>query len=292
MLAAMSGLLAAYFINNLIFFDTLTSYFLLFMIMAFVIAATPYTGTQKTIAEFSIKEKERAEGERLLRWIAALVVIIAVPLIAVPQLMKTHRAYKEFLLPLSDRITYEQYVEDTSSYGSGLFLAQRADFSFQSVYSPNLSQIMQQTPENKTVAANAIQGIIDTIKESDKRYPMNEQGELAMGRLASIKMVVLNAADPASLATMKAAALNAITLSPTNVNAYILLGQEYVYEQKYDDAYAAFEKARALEPALSQPHLAMINLANITLDRKKFDFFVARAKAESPDFVAHTNVSS
>jgi hypothetical protein len=208
-------------------------------------------------------------------------------LLVIPQIVKTHRAYEEFILPLSVRTTWYQKVEDTASYGSGLFLAQRADFAYQSVFGPNLQQIMQQDDTNKKIAADSIQGLIDALQVSFKRYPINEQGELAMGRLASTKMVILDAPDPLSIATMKAAGEAAIAISPTNPSGYLLLGQEYVYEENYTQAYALFEQARLLEPAVLQPQLALVNLANVLHD-PKLAFYIARAKQESPQFAAES----
>ncbi len=273
---AMMGLFAAYMLNNLIFFDTLTSYLLLFMIIASIVAASPYTHGAIV----------NSVWQKIARYILALGVIIVVGAVVIPQLIKTYRAYEEFLLPLDQRTAWYQKVEDTSSYGSALFLAQRADFTYQSVYYANLQNILQQNTTNKTIVVNAIQGLIDTLQRSFQKYPANEQAELSMGRLASIKMVILNGPNPASLATMKNAGQAAIAISPTNPSAYLLLGQEEIYEQNYSAAYATFEQARELEPALIQPQLALVNLATILHDTTKEAFFIARAKQESPDFAA------
>jgi len=279
-LAVMSGLLAAYLLNNLIFFDTITSYLLLFMMISVIVAASPY----QHMATIS-----KVAWQKIARYFLGGLLIIGALAIVIPQLIKTHRAYEEFLLPLDQRTTWYQKIENTASYGSGLFLAQRADFEYQSVFSPNLGEILQQPAANKAIAAGSIQGLINTLENSFKRYPINEEGELTAGRLASIKMVILNAPDPASLATMKSAAQAAISISPTNPNGYLLLGQEYIYEQNYTAAYAQFEKARALVPAFIQPQLALINLATILDDTRREAFYIARAKQESPDFVATMN---
>jgi O-antigen ligase len=276
LLAVMSGLLAAYLLNNVIFFDTVTSYFLFFMIGAFIISQGP------DVYEHVIS----SSWQKILRIVLGLAIVATVLAIVIPQLVKAHRGSIEFTMPLDRRAAFYQEVENTSPYGAALFISQRADFSYESIFAPNLGEILQQNEGNRTIAANAIQGLIDTLQNSFQKYPPNEQGELAMGKLASIKMVILNAPDANSLATMKAAAEAAISISPTNPNGYMLLGQEYVYEQKYDDAFAQFDKARALEPDLIQPHMALINLANLIQDSKKAAFYIAQAKQESPDFVA------
>jgi O-antigen ligase len=275
-LVTVVGLLAAYLLNNVIFFDTVTSYLLLFMITAYVMAATPY----------EVVPAIEPVWQKVARGIKGIAIVVVVLLIVIPQITKTHRAYKEFLLPLDQRATYYQTVENTSSYGSALFIAQRADFSYQSIFSPNLQEILQQNQGNRTIAAQDIQGLIDTTKRSMTTYRPNEQGELAVARFESIKMVILNAPDAASLASMKAAAQSAMALAPTNPNGYILLGQEAIYEQKYADAYTAFEQARHLEPALPEAQFALVNLANLLHDQKRLTFYVLRAKQESPDFAA------
>ncbi len=272
----LSGLLAAYLLNNLIVFDTVTSYFAFFIIAAAIIARSPYSFEQVT---------ESAQ-EKGLRIIAGLGVMVLVVWIVIPQIVKTHRAYEEFIIPLDRRAAYYQTVEDTASYGAALFVSQRADFSYEQIFSPNLASILQQNQGNKTIAANAIQSLIDTLQRSFTKYPPNVQGELAMGKLASIKMVILNAPDSASLATMKSGAEMAVSLAPNNPNGYMLLGQEYVYEQQYNNAYAQFEKARTLEPLWLAPHMALINLANLLHDDKKAAFYVVQAQQEVPGFTA------
>jgi lipoprotein NlpI len=85
---------------------------------------------------------------------------------------------------------------------------------------------------------------------------------------------------------MKYASEQAIVISPANPNGHLLLGQEYVYEQKYDAAFAEFEKARALQPTILMPHISLINLANLIKDGKRAQFYADRARQQSPDFAA------
>ncbi len=276
LLIVMSGLFAAYLLNNLILFDTVTSYFLIFMLLAFFMA------DQK----FEYPQTLSSVGEKTLRIILGLAIVTTVTAIVIPQLLKTHRSTMEFTLALDRRASYYQYTENTSSFGSSLFISQRADFSYQSIFEPNLGLILQQNEGNRKIAATAIQGLIDTLKDSFSRYPENSQGMLAMGKLASIKMVILNTPDADSLATMKFAAEQATIISPNNPNGYLLLGQEYVYEQKYDDAFVQFENARALQPTIVMPHMSLINLANLIGDRKRAQFYADRARQQSPDFAA------
>lgn len=274
LLVVISGLVGAYMVNNLIYFDTITSYLLLFMVMAFIISAVPY----------KYKDLVTTGWMNTVRYTVGGIILVGVTIIVVPQIIKTHRANREFTLPLDQRMSYYQKVENTASYGSGLFIAQRADFYYESVFSPNLNLILQQNEGNRKIAADAVQGLVDTLQHSFQYYPKNEQGELAMGKLASIKMVILNAPNEMSLATMKSAAQDAIVLSPTNPNGYLLLGQEYVYEQKYNDAYTQFEKARSLEVVLPQAQFALINLAGMLHDQKRLQFYIQRAQQESPEF--------
>jgi O-antigen ligase len=276
LLISMSGLLAAYMFNNLILFDTVTSYLILFMIIAYCIASVP---SQPEAWPEIIWQK-------ILRYILAIGIVCITMIIVIPQIVKTNRAYKEFIIPLDQRAAYYEKVENTASYGSALFLAQRADFSYESVFFPNLSEILQQNKTNRIIAATDIQALIDAMQNSFKKYPVNEEGELSIGRLANIKMVILNAPDTVLLATMKNAAMEAITIGPTNPNGYLLLGQEYIYQQDYAQAYAEFEKARALEPAFIQPQLALINLAQLLHDQNRLAFYIMRAQQQSPDFNA------
>ncbi len=272
-----SGLFVAYLLNNLIFFDTITSYYALFLFLAFLISAVP---------DIPMDAQHTARSFRILRWAIASVVLIVVSITATRQLQKAYRAHEEFIVPLDQRISFYKKVENTSPYGSGLFLAQRADFTYQSVYLPSLQDILKQSKTNQAIVVQAVQGLIDQLKTDMATYPPNEQEELAIGRLASLKVVLLNAPDPVSLATMKAAAQEAIILSPANPQGYLLLGQAYVYEQKYDEAYATFDSARRLLPAFSDPHHALINLALFLHDQKKAALYTQQAINESPDFVA------
>ncbi len=269
-------MIAALMINNLIFFDTVTSYFVLFMLVAYLISRSPY--------EFVPSRQREGSAQKSIRWTLVLGVLILVFAISVPQIKKAYYGAKEFTLPLDKRASWYQKVEDASPYGSSLFISQRADIAYAHVFEPNLASIMQQNEANKAVAITAIQGLIDALRISMEEYSKNEQGEMVLGKLAGIKMVIQNKIDPVSLGIMKQAAQEAILLAPNNPNAYLLLGQGYVYEQQYDEAFEQFEKARMLEPQVAQPHLSLISLAKLVGDNKKVVLYEKRALQESPYF--------
>ena len=68
-------------------------------------------------------------------------------------------------------------------------------------------------------------------------------------------------------------------MNPDSARLHQALGQEYVIQEKYDQALEAYQQAARSDPKLPEIHLAM---AVIYLELKKFD----QALAEAVDRVA------
>jgi O-antigen ligase len=272
------GFLGAYLLNNIAFFDTPTSLLALYGIFAFVISATlPPLGIDD-------HRRTRASAYLWVRTMGALVLISLMGIIIVGEMRKTYAGSREFTLPLEARAKAYDQTESMSPYGSAVFLAKRADFTYQSVYLPNVPMISEQSPENRAIAVKAIDALVASLYSSFTKYPENEEGWLSIGRLESVKVAINNKADPDTFKDMEHAGERAIALSPTNPQGYWLLGQAYVYEKAYGKAEAQFEKAYMLDPRVAESHMALINLAMLEADQKKFDMYIKRAYKESPGF--------
>lgn len=275
-LASMYALLAAYVVNNIVIFDTPTSYLLLFAVIG---ASLSYAkGNEELLVRFKNK------GQKILQGIAGFAVLVLVVIILIPPIVKMHRENTDLSLVFEDKIAWYPKTEQGSSYGSGINLSERSGQLYTDQLQPNLNSIVTETPANKDITIRLIDSLVGTMQNLFKKYPKDVQGLVNIGKIESIKMAIQNKTDEQSLNIMTQAANDSIQIAPKNPAGYWLLGQVYTYEGKFDQAFAEFETARLIEPGIADSHSNLIRLAAFLGDKKKVAIYTERALQESEDF--------
>lgn len=178
--ASISGLLAAYAINNIIIFDTMTSQFLFFVVVFWVASETEWQHSA-----YKISEKNRVEPlERIeVKWLkqagkGLLVFAIGVPVgfMIYNEYQKLAMVWKELFAQPPERTALYQMSERMSVYGAGISFAQRADDYGQ--------QYQRSSQLPKEMILKDIKALNETLIATMQKYPANMQSYMALGNLA------------------------------------------------------------------------------------------------------------
>lgn len=267
LVATVGGLMVAYGLNNFILFDIPGSYLIIFFIFGWL-----------AVSEVGGVDNDRNPGSVsnfLVRGGVGILVIIAVFSVVVPEIKKLKLVLAEMYAAVDTRVGLYQKAEDASPFGSGLSFAVRADVYSQS-YMNSINELSASSAKDKQLILTDIETISKHIMDNFKKYPASTQALTTLGRLASIKIAILNSPDPAALEQMAYAGSEIIRLAPRNVQGYWILGQVAIYNQDYDEALKIFNQALEIDRKVPTSHLVIINLAKLTNDQA----LLAKATAE------------
>lgn len=275
-----AGFIFAYLLNNFILFDTPTSYVLFFIFCAWL--ANPANPDLATVASSGeVQPETNKKGGKFFAYVGALLISIIILSNGIPQILKVRRTYFETQSPIVGRPAWYQRVEDTSPYGGSMFLGFRVDI-YSQLYQNHIDELTRHNEKDKAVLIADIDAQILAIQNNLKRFYPTTQATNSLARLASIKIALLNKLDPEALAVMKDASLKTIELSPTSPLGYWSLGQAYIYEQKYSITLDLFKQALALEPHLVESYIPIVNLLQITGDKKLLKEYIDQAHQLAP----------
>ncbi len=261
--AAFSGMLLAYLVNNFILFDVNISFLLFFVLLALL-------GLEE-VKQLIVSNNETDKPVRRYGMIAVGVAIMVIAFATtIPEIVKLKRILVEMYAPLNIRAGSYEISEKASPYGSGVTLAQRADVYTQN-YLGHLNEVLASSKDSQVLVMKDVDSLARALEISFDKYPVSAQGAIAYGRLGSVKIALLNALDEKSLKMMIDGGNLAIKLSPTNPQGYWILGQAYAYEGKFDEAKAVFKQALAINPKIPESYTALMELAKLAGDQKSFE---------------------
>ena len=264
--AAVSGFLFAYLLNNFILFDTVTSFLGIFLVTSWVIVRERGSSSD---------EPSRIGNVELYARSALAVAVVAVSLaIVIPEAVKLSRVFAEMFAPLETRSQMYSRSESASAYGSALSFSQRADVYAQN-YLNHMKEILAASPADKELVLKDIDAIAQTLKDLQQKYPKNVSGLVALGRLGSAKIAIENRLDQPVVDQILDAGNQIEAISPNNVEGYWVIAQAYAYEGKNDLALDAFRKAIAANPKVPESYQAVMEFAKMTGNQKLFDEMTA-----------------
>jgi hypothetical protein len=270
MVAVASGLLFAYLLNNLILFDVPTGYLFFFFVLWWLVFT--YLSQEGLLWNEDSQENPAWMAPRVL---VGLGVVIAVWAVVIPEINKLRYVLQELYSPVESRIALYDKSESASPFGSGLSFAIRADIYSQN-YMNHIGEIVADDQASQKLVLADIDEISKRIMDNMARFPESTQALTALGRLASVKVAILNHPDEQALQQMEYAGSEIIKLAPKNVQGYWTLGQVAIYRQKYDQALEIFNQALAIDPKVPTSHLVIINLAKLIGDQKLLQEAMAR----------------
>lgn len=261
--AAFSGMLLAYLVNNFILFDVNISYLLFFTFFALL-------GLEEVKQLMNTNNEGDKPAVRYAMIAAGIAIVVIAFATTIPEITKLKRVLVEMYAPLNVRAGSYEVSEKASPYGSGVTLAQRADVYTQN-YLNHLNEVLASSKDSQALVMKDVDSLARALEISFDKYPVSAQGAIAYGRLGSIKIALLNALDERSLKMMIDGGNRAIKLSPTNPQGYWILGQAYAYEGKFDEAKTVFKQALAINPRIPESYTALMELAKLAGDQKSFE---------------------
>ena len=256
-----SGLLFAYLLNNLILFDVAISYLLFFLVVGIILVSE----RKEDVSHVEII----GSRETTVRALLGTVIVVTSLIIVIPQIVKLYRVLFEMYAPLEQRAGLYQKSENTSPYGADITISQRADVYTQN-YLNHMNEVLASSETSHQLVLADVASLTAELQVAAQKYPQSAEGAIALARLGSIKISLLNKLDPDALQLMDTAARQAITLSPTNPQGYWLLAQTYTYEGKFDQALSVFNQALAINPKIPESYQYILELAKLTNNKKLY----------------------
>ena len=267
-----TGMLAAYFLQNLTVFDTVDSYLMFFLSLGFV-ASLQYqekTGLAEEVRSIASKvskgkiAKELAAkisqgGGRRLRWfewmalgVVALICFcnfvvgplradyLTVATVKTKSLiMPNGQIVKKIDKPFGSDARLNSYRETLSASSMGRY--QISDF-FAQVFLDALEDKSQNIPEDQQVKEFVF--LTDLLGQNIQTDPLDFKSRIILGDLYTFWGLI----DDSKFALAESTLQDAIKLAPKDQEGYWNLAQTKLFEMRIDDALALANQALALEP--------------------------------------------
>ncbi len=265
-----SVILIAYFIQNLTVFDMISSYLMLFLVLAFV------GGLEKTKPiEQGI---ETAKTNYSFHKIAFILLGIIFCFTFFYFVIQPARAGTYVIDALtadgSDlRIEFYEKAVDASPMGRFQireFFAQRSRTLFQNE--------IDGVP--KEIAERELGFVIDMLKDTMREYPLDFRSALQTSQIYSL-LAFVNIEYAKNAETT---AIEAIKLSPTNQQGYWALAQSKVHQGDIQSALNITQQAIALEQRVFQSYEIAIKVAKLSGNQELVEAIVQEALQINPNW--------
>ena len=271
--AILIGLIFAYFVQNLVFFDVLVTYIMLALLLAIIVYLTRESEASLVVSAPS-KGRIFASGA-----IFFLLFLISIRFFVLNPIKEAYLSFNFYNLPPEVRAYYTG-KRNFSLYG-GSRIAESYAGSIFDWYLNNFSSIK----ENKNLDVyvkdldNMINDIIDNSPNSEPTFI----GSNTIFQLLDIKYQLTK--DENLLPLMHLYSSKGIILSPNNVHSYVNKGRVFFYEKNYKESMAILEKALLLSPINPKLHVLLIDVARTSGDKKIMEEKIKRASEVLPGFI-------
>jgi len=274
--ALFSGLLLAYFLQDLILFETLLSYLMLATL--FGVIAVLSRGFDEVPANVSPKKFSPAARNTIAATLAVLA-IFSVRYFAVKPLQESHLRYELGVFPPEVRSPLYQKISDTSPFGGVVDDAYTAE-QLSTEYLDNLNAVLKQKDLSLNIAE--LDSSIAMMEKSLDTYRPTYRGMLMAGRLSNVRYLLSPNDGQPMIDNMKKYGKLAIALSPTNPIGYWDAAEPFIYEKNYTEALRLLEQGLAQDPSLPSSHQVIINLVRTMNDPALLAKDIERAKQDVP----------
>ena len=235
----MAAILLAYFGQNLLVFDMISSYLMFFVCLAFV--------------SFIASGKSESQGDGAAKklhpaWsigVGAVVVFMVIFFNIKPQAAASNVA--QMIARGSNQMAQSTAYFEKSLNSWMLKYEQREQFM----------QLVAEAPtevlnKDKEATQRAFEAAVRELEKSAKENPLDFRTHLFLGRL--YVSFYYFSSDKANLEKSKEALNRALELSPTNQQVYWYLAETRFAETKYQESIDFLQKAIDLEPILGQSY--------------------------------------
>jgi tetratricopeptide (TPR) repeat protein len=249
--AVFASLQIAYFVQNLTVFDMISTYFLWFLVLAFV---------GSIYRKEEVQEKENKKPNILL---LILVIVLFGTSFFFSILQPTRKGINTIKAvsknPFSEeKLSYYQKSVSFSPLGQDQIREFFADSTLKFSKHENISKV----PVENVI--NEFEFVTKEIEKSLERNPLNYRLTLKLGKIYNAYFPF----DDSKVHLAEKYLEKAIELSPNNQQGYWSLAQSKLFQKKVDEALKLAEKAVALEPNALRSHLVLIQVAKYTQDIK------------------------
>lgn len=249
----MLGLLAAYFIQNIFVFDTMSSEIMLYLTLGFI--AFLYLHNNSTEEE---SEPQPMTPTARYIYLGGLVAVLAIGVFVIN--VQTLKA--------------NSYVFSAAvNYPGNNYNAERFDFYKKSIEESNVGRFeaRQQLANHVSAFARSTDSLtpaqremvdyaIAELEKSVAEEPQNIRHVLWLSSLYNSVARFIPEAPQKGLKLVE----DSIPLSPTRPQVYFELGQAYAFSGDNDEAIAQFEKAVALKPDVVDSHVNLLTMLIVT----------------------------
>jgi len=254
-----SVFLVAYFLQNFTVFDMISSYLMLFLVLSFV---------------GSIASKRKADTvfkrQRPLNPILALIILILFFCSFFKFVINPYQSGR-YVIPAvnatlhRDRLYFSKKALETSPLGK---------YQIRGFFAEAIVELAQKGPSGnkKATREEIMEGLDFVAKELEKTMeesPLDYRSCLNLGKVYG----VYSRYDYSKIELSSGALERAITISPTNQQAYWSLAQTRLTQGRPDDAISLVEKALLLDVRVKKSNIIMVEVAmmigNIDLAQQK-----------------------
>jgi len=240
-----TALFTAYFVQNLTVFDMVSSYLMLFFTLSFI------SSLERKEIEGKV-EKPREVGPFTLALLFILFLLPFYFFIISP--VSSSRAVIEFL----SSKTYDQAKNKLQqAFSSPLGRKQIREFLGREILN-NVKSVLNKNTQVNLDFLNLVQ---EELEKNIKENSLDYRSYLTLGEILGMKGVILK--DSKLLNEAENVLKRAIEVSPKNQQAYLLLGQNYLFEGKKEEAISLFQKAVDLDKEHKIYHIQLIRLLKI-----------------------------
>ncbi len=286
-----TAIITSYFVQNLTVFDTVTSYMMFFLVLAF--------GAFLLLKE----DNDLADQERKLN-IPVLVIVMIMFIFAFgnfvnkPLVASSHvGSITKYAQGTPERNQLINESLETSKLGRDQVRIYFSDFLVNFVDGEGMSTVLSD-PTSRDYFYQSFEIMALELEASIEKSPLDYWSRLKLGQLYNAYYVALltepylRGLDPSEEVTQKSEEIlamaearleEAIELSPTNQQTYWDLSQSKVYRGEFEEAFALTEKAVKLEPELLRAHLITVRIVDqLLLDEERAEEVAKRAIAVNP----------
>jgi len=265
-----SGLLAAYFVQNLTVFDMVTSYMMFFLVLAFA-GSLINQNDQENISEKEDISPTKVFGIILViamfgSWIYNFAVLPYKSNSAIVQLLQENNPNQRIIL----------YKEGNKSH---IGFYQQRDYLCETVN--NIMQSNQYNAQQKALFKEEADMFIQEHQKTISEAPTDYRAYIRLGYMLISYGI---AYDPSKINEAIDVFQKAFELSPNNPQSYWGLSQARIMIGEIDESFRLIDKAAELEPTLERTYIIGIDYAKAL---KKIDYVVKYAQMGWDASLAH-----
>jgi O-antigen ligase len=242
-----TALFSAYFIQNLTVFDMISSYLMFFLSLSFI-SCLEISSERK-----EIKKTFEKQSEIGIFTFLTLFFIFSLSFYYFIILPFSSSAAVINFLSSQDLQTKENFLKKALS--SPLGRTQIREFLTGEVLNRTK---FSQTEKEKKAYLELLDLIEPELEKNIKENPLDYRSYLTLGEVLTFKGATLK--NQEILNKAKEILKKAIEISPKNQHAFVLLGQNYFFEGKKEDAIFYFQKAVDLDKYQKIYNLYLVNL--------------------------------